>query len=588
MTIRIKLLPLLAALPFTTQIHAATPALSGIKQTESATRYIIQFEKNSHAIQTTQTLAALNISPLRQLTSINAVVATLTPEQRNTLETNSDIALIEPDPVRYLQDDQTPYGITRVQAPLLSDVAVGNQKVCIIDTGYDLGHEDLMSGPHVTGEIVDSINGQADLGVWSEDNYGHGTHIAGIISSVDNNFALVGVNPGNRLNLHNVKIIHNPHYWKIWGSDMIAAVEACTTAGATVINMSIGGQDSSEAERQAMQTAYDNGSLLFAAAGNRGSSDYFYPASYDSVVSVGAIDENGVAWRYTQSNDKTELVAPGVEVKSTLPGNLYGKKDGTSVATAFASGVAALVWSHYPQCSARQIREVLTTSANDLGDAGQDLTYGFGEIQAKAALDLLDARGCSESVPVMASCQAIVDAGYQVESGMYQLDLDGPEGPMEVIDAYCDMEHQGGGWTLFANHRHALQQTEANSVTPDEFNVYRADIWRALRDQMSSGMMFIDEKGVVSRITKERLAAGNCRTPDLHDDLMNTTSGYLWHYENSGCSGSGQDYSLINIGPQAVYGASIYNLAASKFDVWGYGSAGASYGSQQEMLYFIK
>ncbi len=392
--INLRLIPLITALPFSLTTQAATIA-PDFQRAEQHTRYIIQFEENTLSTQRQQTLAKLNITPLKRLNSINALVASLSPAQMKQLSQQSHIALIEPDPVRYLQDDQTTWGISRVQAPQVSDAAAGNQTVCIIDTGYDLGHEDLMAGAHVTGEVVDAINGEEPLGVWSQDDWGHGTHIAGIISSVDNNFGLVGINPGNHLNLHNVKIINNPHAWKIWGSDMIAAVEACTNAGATVINMSIGGVGSSEAERLAMQTAYDNGTLLFAAAGNRGSEDYFYPASYDAVVSVGAIDEDGQAWMYSQHNDQTELVAPGVNIKSTIPGNQYGKKDGTSIATAFASGTAALVWSHYPDCTAPQIRDVLTQSARDAGAPGLDTLYGYGEIQAKAALDLLDSNGCN-------------------------------------------------------------------------------------------------------------------------------------------------------------------------------------------------
>ncbi len=427
----------------------SAPLLTAVNKTG---RYIISFKstplsdihKNKHNIQR---LSKHGVSPVRLLPSINAVVAALTPSQYQRIQQDDTIAYIEPDPVRYLQNDQTPWGIARVQAPQLSDAAAGNQKVCIIDSGYNLGHEDLMTGANVTGEVVDSIGGQAELGNWFEDDYGHGTHIAGIISSVDNHIGLLGVNPGNQLNLHNVKIIHDPNYWKIWGSDMIAAVEACTNAGATVINMSIGGMDSSEAERQAMQTAYDNGTLLFAAAGNRGSVDYFYPASYDSVVSVGAIDETGTAWRYTQSNDQTELVAPGVEIKSTIPGNQYGKKNGTSMATAFASGAAALVWSHYPQCSASQIRKVLTKSANDLGDAGQDPTYGYGEIQARNALELLDAQGCGAGDDFQRSCKAILDAGLSTGNGIYTIDFDGNDGPLAPMDVECDMTRDGGGWT---------------------------------------------------------------------------------------------------------------------------------------------
>ncbi len=372
---------------------ANTPSL--IRHDQTTQRYLIQFDRDLTQTDTVMhVLNTFDVQPLRQLPSVQSVAAMLTPAAYKALKNHENVIAIEKDPVRHLQEDQTTYGITEVQAPMVSDYATGNRKVCIIDTGYALGHEDLMNGEHVTGESIDSTNGQDQLGAWSADSYGHGTHIAGIISSVDNHYGLVGVTPGNRINLHNVKIINNPNYWSIWGSDVIAAVEACSQAGSHVINMSIAGQHYSDIEEQAMQQATDQGALLFGASGNRGSGVYFYPASYKAVVSVGAIDSDRQAWRYTQANDQVELVAPGVAIKSTIPGNQYAEKDGTSMATAFASGVAGLVWSHFPECSSMQIRFAMTSAAKDLGNAGRDDTFGFGLVQAKATLDLLEQGGC--------------------------------------------------------------------------------------------------------------------------------------------------------------------------------------------------
>ena len=575
---------------------AAAPRLTHHEQ--HAQRYLIQFaqplaenyQASNAAI--TETLQPLGIHPLRYLANVNAVVATLTPDRVKALQSHPDITTLEPDPVRYLQDDQTTWGITQVQAPLVSDSATGNRKICIIDTGYALGHEDLMSGEHVTGESIDSTNGQDQLGVWSEDSYGHGTHIAGIIASVDNNYGLVGVNPGNRINLHNVKIINNPHYWSIWGSDLIAAVDACTQAGAHVINMSIAGQDASALEAQAMQQAADQGALLLAASGNRGSDSYYYPASYDAVVSVGAIDSNQHAWRYTQSNDQVELVAPGVGIKSTIPGDLYGKKDGTSMATAFASGVAGLVWSHFPQCSATQIRQVLTASAQDLGEAGQDDTFGFGLIQAKASLTLLEQGGCHAGADTFPSCNAILEAGGSTGDGMYTIDVDG-DGPVAPTEVYCDMTRQGGGWTLYARHKDGIATVQSvNPVTPSNWGVMNDSVWVHLRDSMSVGMMFRDEFNRVSLLSKSKLTSAGCLSIQQVNSLNNIPGWTIWHHENSGCSLSGLDYSNIFLSGDTYHyyktsGAALYNWASSKFEIWPYNTAD-SYTQQDTLLYFIK
>jgi serine protease len=192
-----------------------------------------------------------------------------------------------------------------------------------------------------------------------------------------------------------VKIIDNPGWWPFRGSDLIAAIDRCKTAGANIINMSIAGSNSSVAEQQAMQLAYDAGILLVGASGKGGNADHKYPASYDSVISVAAVDSQDTPWLYSHFNDQVELSAPGVEVKSTTPNNKYADWDGTSVAAAYVSGAAGLVWSFHQECSNTQIRNILRQTSKDLAGVGRDDNTGFGLIQAKAAVDLIDQRGCS-------------------------------------------------------------------------------------------------------------------------------------------------------------------------------------------------
>ncbi len=334
-----------------------------------------------------------------QLKSISAIAAELTPAQIAQLKNDPQVARIEEDPPRFAQAASTPYGISMVQADLVSDSEIGNQKVCVVDTGYDINHEDLMNSPNITGEVSNTLTATVNLGDWSTDSYGHGTHVAGIISSLNNAVGTEGVAPNGLINMHIVKVIHKANYWAYWGSDVIAAIEACQTAGSTVINMSMAGFDPSVAEEAAIDAAYNSGTLLVAASGNRGNSSYYYPASYDSVISVGGVDQQKDAWMYTQINDQIELAAPGFEVHSTLPNNRYGYMDGTSAATPFVSGVAALVWSHHQDCTNIEIRDALQRSALDRGTAGRDDTYGYGIVQAKAAHDLLTAEGCAASTP---------------------------------------------------------------------------------------------------------------------------------------------------------------------------------------------
>ena len=192
----------------------------------------------------------------RHLSSINGIAAELTPAQVNQLKNDSQVQLIEADQVRTMQADTAPYGIAQVQADLLSDAAIGNQKVCVIDTGYDINHEDLMNTANITGEVSNTLTSPVDLGEWSTDTYGHGTHVAGTISALNNNIGTAGLAPNGLINLHIVKVIHKANYWEYWGSDVIAAVQACQAAGSTVINMSMAGKNASAAEEAAIDSAY--------------------------------------------------------------------------------------------------------------------------------------------------------------------------------------------------------------------------------------------------------------------------------------------------------------------------------------------
>ncbi len=354
------------------------------------------------------------------LGSIAGVAAELNDQQLQSLQQHPDIRLIEEDPVRELQADysgameEIPWGLSHVQADLLSDAATGNMKVCIVDTGYELSHEDLPSGANITGEVSNTLlttYGERDLGNWSVDTWGHGTHMAGTIAALGNNtIGSWGLNPNGLVNLHIVKVIDSANWWPLIGSDLIAGVEACQAAGANIVNLSLAGTTSSESERLAMEAAYNAGMLVFGAAGHSGNSAEFFPASYDSVVSVTAIDQDNARWHGAPFNDAIEFSAPGVQLRSTKINSTYGDQDGTSVATAYMSGVAALVWSHHPECTNTEIRHILQATAKDLGDAGRDTTFGYGLVQAKDALDLIDQNGCDgleNAPPVIAGEPAL-------------------------------------------------------------------------------------------------------------------------------------------------------------------------------------
>merc|ERR1719471_2376950 len=310
--------------------------------------------------------------------------------------------------------EETPFGIPMVLEDMdfwkSLDTPSGSIKVCVADTGYDLGHEDLPSGSDVDG--TDSPSN----GAWDSDGNSHGTHCAGTVAGLGaNSKGVVGVIPdnmGGKFQLIIGKALSNSGSGSFAG--VLKAIDDCIDQGAKVISLSLGGGGYSATHDEFYEKYYNDEDILFiAAAGNGGNSAYGYPASYKSLMSVAAIDSNKNKAGFSQYNDQVEISAPGVLVKSSLPDDKYASWSGTSMATPHVAGVAGLLWMYFPECKNYQIRNVLLATAQDLGDNGCDTKYGFGLVQAKAAYNLLSKGNCGGNLgkvaPVGGCEQAVPD-----------------------------------------------------------------------------------------------------------------------------------------------------------------------------------
>jgi len=262
-----------------------------------------------------------------QFDKLNAAVLTLpSADAIKALRANPDVESVEIDYPRYPMAQSVPYGIDQVQARDAWDAnrdgvidtgaaSGAGIKVCVIDSGINSTHEDF-AGVTLTGYPTG----------WNTDTCSHGTHVAGTIAAANNATGVVGVSPG-KVSLHIVKIFGSNGYngsghgqcsWT-YSSTLVDAAQRCASAGAKVINMSLGGANSSTTERNAFQTLANNGVLSIAAAGNDGNATLSYPASYPSVVSVAAVDQNNVKASFSQFNAEVELSGPGVDTLSTTP-----------------------------------------------------------------------------------------------------------------------------------------------------------------------------------------------------------------------------------------------------------------------------
>jgi len=271
---------------------------------------------------------------------LDAYVVTLPEAALNGIWRNPFVLDIEPDPVRYpiepvkveldaLYSDITdvngqtiPWGIDAVQARDVwdadrdavvdLDAPTGAEiTVCIIDTGYYAGHEDLKDEPTGFSQVDND---------YLNDGGGHGSHVAGTISALNNDLGVVGVSPGT-VDLHIVKIFDNDGLWTS-ASNLVDAIYNCRDNGADVISMSLGGTSSNRREERAFDSLYSAGILHIASAGNEQAETpgaFSYPASYSSVVSVAAVDSGLTIADFSNQNSAVEIAAPGVSVLSTVP-----------------------------------------------------------------------------------------------------------------------------------------------------------------------------------------------------------------------------------------------------------------------------
>jgi len=284
-----------------------------------------------------QAVAAAKGQIKHEIFGMDAMAIEVPVQALKGLENNPHVEYVEEDTKRYpfaatspstgtpyALGQQVPYGIKQVQADLLSDDLAGNRKICIIDSGYDRAHEDLDSTANVTGEY------DSGTGWWYTDENHHGTHVAGTIAAVNNaGTGVVGVNPNKKIKLHIVKVFGAAGW--AYSSSLTTAANKCKAAGANVISMSLGGGRANKTEQRAFDSLYSGGILSIAAAGNDGNTTMSYPASYSSVMSVAAVDENKAWATFSQYNSQVEIAGPGVAVLSTVPMG-SGKASSLSVA----------------------------------------------------------------------------------------------------------------------------------------------------------------------------------------------------------------------------------------------------------------
>ncbi len=373
---------------------------------------------------------AFEKSPLAQYFKIQISQSDQIQKTMANLQKSSLIEFAEVNRTFLLHDapNDPRYGeqwyLQKIQIQDAWQITTGDSSVIVgvIDTGVDYLHEDLRdnlwinSGEDINGNgVVDSsdFNGVDDdengfvddIRGWDftdaphfpdggdyltpdndpADEHGHGTSVAGIIAATANNKkGIAGIAPSCRI----MGLRAGTAQGYLEEDDVAAAIIYAIDNGARIINMSFGDVATSPLFRDVMEFARQNNIVLIASAGNTSSAEINYPAALPQVISVGAVSSSDALAGFSSYGATIDIVAPGVQLLTTAKNNSYSLFSGTSAAAPVVSGVAALILSHSPEMSNFAIRNVLVSSAIDLGSPGWDNKFGAGRVDAFRALQI--------------------------------------------------------------------------------------------------------------------------------------------------------------------------------------------------------
>jgi thermitase len=249
--------------------------------------------------------------------------------------------------------------------------------IAILDSGMDAAHPDLAGNAVAGYNSYDNNTNTADV-------CGHGTKAAGSAAAAANNaVGVAGV--ANKARIMPVRIAYNNSgSCYAYFSTMASGVTWAADHGARVVNISYANVPTSSAVQSAANYLKGKGGLLFVSAGNYNRDEGFTPT--DTMIAVSATDSYDNRASFSSYGAFVSLSAPGAGIYTTVMGGGYGAVNGTSFASPVAAAVAALVMSANPSLSADQVKNILFTTAVDLGTAGRDIYFGYGRVNAAAAV----------------------------------------------------------------------------------------------------------------------------------------------------------------------------------------------------------
>lgn len=336
-----------------------------------------------------------------KLSALNVHVVTLPPGQseRDTVDAlagNPKVKFAELDelvaPDGTTNDPLASYEwhLTKIGAPTAWSTSTGTGTiVAIIDTGVDGTHPDLAAQMVPGWNFIDNNSNASDPN-------GHGTAVAGTAAAAGNNaIGVASVAWSARIMPVRIADATGYAYW----STIAQGVTWAADHGAKVANISYA-VGSSSTVQSAAQYMRGKGGVVVVSAGNTGTADTTAPS--DTMIIVSATDSTDTVTSWSTYGSFVDLAAPGYYIYTTMVGGGYGYWWGTSFSSPVVAGVAALVKSRRPDFSAAQTESTLFSSALDLGVAGKDPYYGYGRVNAAAAVALAASAPSDTTAPTVA------------------------------------------------------------------------------------------------------------------------------------------------------------------------------------------
>lgn len=384
--------------------------------------------------------------------------------------------------------------------------------VAVLDSGVDTDHE-IFEGRLLENDVNLSGTGEENS---CEDDFGHGTHVAGII--VDNTLSNVKIKP--------YKVLNNKGEGPI--SLIAVAVDMAVADGADIVNMSISSEGESRTMTDSVNEATDAGVNVVVAAGNDKadlSKEYYSPACIESAITVSATNKKDTLSSYSNYNGTIDIAAPGDSIKSSYLNNTYVLLDGTSMAAPQVSAGIAIIRSVYPQLTSAEVEEMLEKYAIKMEEKDETTNYyGAGLLYLKYIL---------QSLPRTAEPVFSVEEG--LFSNSFTLRLSCPEKGATILYVIRDIEDDDKDFSI----GYLNGEKYSTSITVSV-------------DTKISAIAVVRGKMFSSIVTKEYIRTSGSEEDFYDIDSAGNITGYV-----------GTEGDLVI--PEAVQGKTVKGIGASAF-----------------------